>query len=519
MNAIKRKLTALGVVAALTAGGYVGYRTIDNVQFARAQEKVEATREQLSKVEDLATVFRDVGKTLEPSVVSINVTKHVKGMRGIPFDHGMLRRFFPDQDGDGQPDVPEGFGDEGSMEQVGTGSGVIIESADGTGYILTNNHVAGGAETMEITLSDGRKIRNGKLLGADAKTDLAVVKISADHLIAAKWGDSETLQKGDWVLAFGSPFGYVGSMTHGIISAINRTNVGILSPGGYEDFIQVDAPINPGNSGGPLVNIHGEVIGINTAIASRSGGFQGIGFAIPSNLAKFVYGNLKDKGKVTRGWLGIGIRDVSEDPDLAKNAFGYEGSTGVIVEEVRPGTPAVGELKRGDIITKLNGKPIPNTLELRNAIAATAPGTEVTVGVVRDGKNEDVKFKVGEQPEDVLASSRMRGNRGGGDDTVNTEAMSNVGIEVTDLTSDRADKMGLNGVKGALITSVEPRSPAARASIFPGEVITEINKKPVKSAADAKEMLNKANLEKGVTLYLTNKDTSRFAFLRVPKDQ
>src|SRR5688500_11587913 len=195
---------------------------------------------------------------------------------------------FPDRDGDGEPDVPPGLrpprgGDDeedgGLFEQQGTGSGVIIEVDGSKGFIVTNNHVAGGATEMVITLADGREIKNGKLLGADPKTDLALIEIKADRLVPAKWGDSDQLQKGDWIMAFGSPFGYVGSMTHGIVSALNRNNVGILGRQGYENFIQVDAPINPGNSGGPLVNTRGEVVGINTAIASRTGSFAGIGFA------------------------------------------------------------------------------------------------------------------------------------------------------------------------------------------------------------------------------------------------
>ena len=191
-----------------------------------------------------------------------------------------------------------------------------MEVQGGSGFILTNNHVAGGATELTVTLSDGRVIKGNdvKVLGADAKTDLAVVKIKADHLIPAQWGDSDKLERGDWVMAFGSPFGYVGSMTHGIVSALHRQAGILAAQQGYENFIQVDAPINPGNSGGPLINIHGEVVGINTAIASRSGGFQGIGFAIPSNQAKFVYAGLKDHGKITRGWLGVSISDVATRP-------------------------------------------------------------------------------------------------------------------------------------------------------------------------------------------------------------
>src|SRR6185312_14349852 len=243
----------------------------------------------------------------------------------------------PPGNGDGGGDDENSGPGGGSYEQVGTGSGVIMEVNGRTGYILTNNHVAGGATEMSVTLADGRKLDDAKLVGADPKTDLAVVQISAEDLKGAKWGDSSNLQQGDWIMAFGSPFGYVGSMTHGIVSALNRSQVGILGQQGYEDFIQVDAPINPGNSGGPLVNLHGEVVGVNTAIASRSGGFQGIGFAIPSNEAKFVYEALKSHGKVVRGWLGVSIADVARNEKEAQS-FGYKGTAGVLVEQSFPNT-------------------------------------------------------------------------------------------------------------------------------------------------------------------------------------
>src|SRR5580658_2330047 len=282
---------ALLSAAAVTGGFYGGGTLLEKYQFARAESQVDDNRQDLSNAEDLSTVFRHIGKVIGPSVVNIQVRKEIKN----PQDD-TIRKFFHDHG----EELPPGFdgggggegggdGDDGEQQEVGTGSGVIMEASDGYGYILTNNHVAGGADEMDITLPDGREIKNGKLLGADPKSDLAVVRIQADDLIPAKWGNSDDLEKGDWVLAFGSPFGFVGSMTHGIVSALNREDVGII-PQGYENFIQVDAPINPGNSGGPLVNIHGEVVGINTAIASRSGGFQGIGFAIPSNQAKVVFG-------------------------------------------------------------------------------------------------------------------------------------------------------------------------------------------------------------------------------------
>ena len=271
-----------------------------------------------------------------------------------------------------------------------------MEYSDGKGYILTNNHVAGAAEEMIITLADGREIRNAKLLGTDPKTDLAVVEIKADRLSPAKWGNSDDLQKGDWIMAFGSPFGYVGSMTHGIVSALNR-QAGILGAAGYESFIQVDAPINPGNSGGPLVNLHGEVVGINTAIASRTGGFQGIGFAIPSNQAKFVYGSLKDHGKVVRGWLGVAISDVARDPALAKS-FGYTGAHGVLVGQTFAKTPATGKLQPGDIITAIDGKTVDSVQQLRNIVAVTPPNTELNFTVFREGKSKVLSVTIEEQP-------------------------------------------------------------------------------------------------------------------------
>jgi serine protease Do len=532
MKSFKSRLAVVVMTAGSVAGGFLGYRFVQNTEFARAEQRVEATREQLSHVEDLSTVFRDVGKAVEPSVVNIQVTKKVKGAgRSFHFNDDMLRRFFVRQhrnnnndnnDGD-QQDNPEdlmpGPGDDGSFEQVGTGSGVIIEVTDGSGYILTNNHVAGGAEEMRITLSDGREIppSHAHLVGADAKTDLAVVKIDAPRLIAAKWGNSDMLSKGDWILAFGSPFGYVGSMTHGIVSALNR-QTGILNgPFSYEEFIQVDAPINPGNSGGPLVSIHGEVVGINTAIASRTGGFQGIGFAIPSNVAHFVYTNLKEKGKVTRGWLGVKIQDVAQMPPGLANDFGYKGSTGVFVPEVLADTPAYGKLQKGDIITSIDGKPVDTSIQLRNNIAATPPNSEVTLGVFRDGKTQDVRLKLGEQPETLLASEHGGPNQGPNRNG-EPSSLETLGMRLSDLTDARAQQMDLGDTKGALVTSVKPRSPAARAGIVAGDVITQVGRQEITNATTARDVLAKADLNKGVRVYVTNRNGSRFVFLRTSED-
>jgi serine protease Do len=520
MNRLKRA-TSVMVLAAVGATGWMfGNGMVQEARFARAAAEVETSREQLAEAKELSTVFRNVGKAVEPSVVRLDVRKTIKGVhRSLPFDEDMLRRFFPDTDGDGEPDLPEGFGEGGGFDQQGTGSGVIMEVSGSTAFILTNNHVAGGAEEMVITLSDGRQVKNGKVVGTDSKSDLAVVKIEADRLIPAKWGNSDELQKGDWVVAFGSPFGYVGSMTHGIVSALNRqTNQnggsGILGRYGYENFIQVDAPINPGNSGGPLTNVRGEVIGINTAIASRSGGFQGIGFAIPSNQAKFVYGQLKDKGKVTRGWLGVAIASVNE-PRVAKLAesFGYSKSEGVFVQEVMPNTPSFGKLKKGDVVTSMNGQPVRDVQELRNKIAATSPNQEVTLSIFREGKDQELKLKVGEQPED-LAQAGRNGGQGPGEDAEEA-GKGKIGIALTDVNDEVIERFGLDkGVKGAVVREVDPKSPAAREGLRPGDVITEVGKQAVSSAKEARDALAKADLKTGVRLYVASREGSRFVFVQ-----
>ncbi len=518
MKLFKNPIGTTLLAGALVAGGFFGGNyLLESAQFAHAQQQVEATREQLAQIEDLATVFRHVGKTIEPSVVNIVVEKEVPGMRrALPFDEDTLRRFFPDRDGDGEPDLPPGLDPGGeSFRQMGNGSGVIMEVENGAAYILTNNHVAGGAEKMLITLNDGRKIENGEVIGTDPKTDLAVIKISVDNVIAAPWGNSDELQKGDWIMAFGSPFGYVGSMTHGIVSALNRDNVGILGQGGYENFIQVDAPINPGNSGGPLVNIRGQVVGINTAIASRTGGFQGIGFAIPSNQAKMVYTQLRTTGKVTRGWLGVSIRDVSAVPELARS-FGFEDRHGVLVEQTFPDTPAYDTLEPGDIITELNGRKINDMQMLRNAIAATPPGEEVTMKVFRNGETLDIKLKVGEQPEDLTSVAR-RGSRGSSPrSSAQRETAGKLGITLADITPENIQRYSLGAAsEGAVITQVEPRSPAAEQGLRPGDVITRIGNQKITDAATALEALRQADLSKGVRLYVQTRDGARFVFIKI----
>ncbi|HTW95340.1 MAG TPA: trypsin-like peptidase domain-containing protein [Tepidisphaeraceae bacterium] len=492
--------------AAIAGGFYGGSALLEKYQFAQAEAQVESSRADLDNAEDLATIFRQVGKVVGPSVVNIQVSKEVKNDQD-----DMIRKFFQDHG----EDVPPGFGDDdgGSEQEVGTGSGVIMEAENGYGYILTNNHVAGGADEMVITLADGRVIKNGKLLGADPKSDLAVVRIKADDLIPAKWGNSDDMEKGDWVLAFGSPFGFIGSMTHGIVSALNRDDVGII-PQGYENFIQVDAPINPGNSGGPLVNLHGEVIGINTAIASRSGGFQGIGFAIPSNQAHAVYTALKEHGAVVRGYLGVAIADVSVDRGVARS-FGYEKPTGVIVEDTAPDSPAAGILKQKDIIESYEGHEMDSTQQLRYEVANTPPGTEAPLTVFRHGKDVNVTVKIGEQPADLVTAMERRGSENQGGQEENSISGPVLGMTLETLTDDLGQKLSLpSGSTGAVVKDVKPDSVAAQMGIEPGVVITAVGDTPVSTADDAYKALKQVDPAKGVTLSLLTPEGNTFLFLQ-----
>jgi serine protease Do len=542
-----RRVLAGAVICGALVVGITGLGLLRVGSPARAQEQRQETRtdmqqtgrtpkpaaspSQIASVEDLATVFRDVGQTVGPSVVQVETRRTMRGGRGqwrgqVPPE--LFRRFFPDMPE--MPEMPPGLDEEPDGSDnlpfvVGSGSGVVMEVDGSTAYIVTNNHVAGDAEELAITLADGRRIENATLVGSDAKTDVALIKVQADDLKPLKWGDSDELSRGDWVLAFGSPFGYVGSMTHGIISALKRSNVGILGAGGYEDFIQVDAPINPGNSGGPLVNIRGEVIGISTAIATRTGGFQGIGFAIPSNQARFVFQQLKEHGKVTRGWLGISIADLKSSPQMREvfQSFGYQGDQGVLVFQTYPGTPAHDKLQYGDIIVSVNGQKVAGTTELRNAVAAMAPGARATFGIYRDGATQEVTINVAQQPDDIDAALSGRGEpdgrRGGanGEGGVAPDAEALAGMQLDTLTPDLARRLNLRNApeSGAVVSRVNPRSAAARSGIRTGDVITEVGDTKVASAQEATAALSKADLTSGVRLYVTARDgTARFVFLR-----
>jgi serine protease Do len=339
--------------------------------------------------------FVEVTKATKPAVVNISTTKVIR-FREAPlnpfFNDPFFRRFFG-------PDFFREFGGPRERREQSLGSGVIVSH---DGYIVTNNHVVEGASEIKVLVGDNREF-TGKVVATDPRTDVAVVKISGRDLPLVPWGDSDRLQVGEWVLAIGNPFGLNQTVTAGIISATGRANVGIAD---YEDFIQTDAAINPGNSGGALVNVRGELIGINTAIFSRSGGYMGIGFAIPSNMARQVMEALVKQGKVTRGWLGVHMQPLT--PELAKK-FGLKEPQGLLVGDVSEGSPAAAAgIKRGDVILEFAGKKVEDPVHLRNEVAATEPGKRVPVKIWRNNKELILQVEIGELPKEVAMRSAPR---------------------------------------------------------------------------------------------------------------
>jgi len=389
------------------------------------------------------------------------------------------------------------FGDEFShrfqipreRRENSLGSGVIV---DASGYIVTNNHVIAKADEIKVLLNDKREF-TGKVVGTDPKSDIAVIKINAKDLPTVPWGDSDKLEVGEYVLAIGNPFGLNQTVTQGIVSAVGRANVGIAD---YEDFIQTDAAINPGNSGGALINVRGQLVGINTAIFSRSGGYMGIGFAVPSNMTHTVMDSLVSGGKVVRGWLGVSIQDVT--PDLAKQ-FGLKDSRGALVSEVIPDSPAASAgIQGGDVITDFNGKSVDNTSILRNIVAQTPVGKSVKVKLLRDKKSLSLDVKITEQPKEIAQSDGESSHDG----DKNTAF---AGIEVRNLTPQIAQQLNLpSGTTGVVIAGVQPGSAAEESGLQEGDVIMEINRQSVRNTGDFKRLTAK-KAKKGSTLVLINR--------------
>jgi len=419
--------------------------------------------------------FAPVVKKVAPGVVKVFTTTklHNTAFNGAPDGmDDLMRRFF------GEQSPGRGSRREfGMPRQQGIGSGVI---ATKDGYILTNNHVVDGADEVKVALQDGREF-TAKVIGRDPKTDIAVIKIDGKDLPAVPMANSDKVEVGDVVLAVGNPFGIGQTVTTGIVSATGRGGAVGLD---YEDFIQTDAAINPGNSGGALVDAEGRLVGINTAILSRSGGNQGIGFAIPVNLARDVMGSLVKDGHVTRGYLGVIIQDMT--PALAKE-FKLKDTYGALVGDVTPKSPAEkAGLKSGDLILEFNGKKVSDSRHLKLEVARVQPGESVPVKILRDGESKTLDVTVKELP----GTEHLAKNDKGHDEDNGTLN----GVAVGDLDSNVRQQFELpNTVKGAVVTEVDPNSAAAEAGLKPGDVIQEINRKPVKTAQEAVQMTEKAS--------------------------
>jgi serine protease Do len=440
--------------------------------------------------------FVAVVKAVMPAVVNISTTRVIKqdseSMQSPFPDDPFFRQFFGD-------DFFRHFRIPRERRENSLGSGVIV-SPDG--YIVTNNHVIAKADEIKVLLNDKREF-TGKVIGTDPKTDIAVVKINARNLPTIPWGDSDKLEVGEYALAIGNPFGLNQTVTMGIVSAVGRANVGIAD---YEDFIQTDAAINPGNSGGALVNARGQLIGINTAIFSRSGGYMGIGFAVPSNMARSVMDSLIKTGKVVRGYLGVSIQEVT--PDLAKH-FGMKEAKGALVSEVLPDSPAAAAgIKSGDVITTYNGHEVESPSLLRNAVAQTPVGATVKIGLLRDKKAMTVEVKIVEQPKD-LRQPQPESTEGGGADT----ALS--GVEVRSLTPEIARQLGLpSGTTGVVISSVESGSAAEAAGLQEGDVIQEINRHAVRNLAEFKRLAARLSKKDNVLLLINRNGQKLFVAIQ-----
>lgn len=409
---------------------------------------VDAGIEQLAKT---GKAFSAVARSAVPSVVFIRVEQIVEtGRQGDVFNDpfgffgdDLMRRFF------GTPrQAPQR-----RFRREGAGSGFIVSE---DGYILTNSHVVGDANRIVVRLHDGREF-DAEKIGTDEKSEVAIIKIEADNLPAIKLGDSSDLEVGEWVIAVGNPFGLNETVTAGIVSALGRSNIGITD---YENFIQTDAAINPGNSGGPLLNIKGEVVGINTAIYTRSGGYMGVGFAIPINMAASIKQQLIDYGKVTRGYLGIYLQELTQP--LA-DAMGLENTRGILIADVMKDSAAEeAGLEQGDIILQLDGNVVRNTGVFRNEISSRPPGTQITLRILRDGKELEIRATTRTLEDEVAA---------GGDDL--TREL--LGATVSEITPELAERFGYSLNEGVVLMDVEPNGRAARAGLRPGTLVTGVN--------------------------------------------
>ncbi len=485
-------ILALGVFVGLVLSSHLGI-----------VNQLPAKNEISSKSVDILTQLSDaqseVAAMATPSVVNISTTRVIKSREETPFDlfdDPFFRRFFGDQFQ--HPPVPK------EHKEQSLGSGVIVSD---DGYIVTNNHVIEKAQEIKVLLSN-KKDYKAKLIGADPKTDIAVVKIEVKGLAPLSWGDSNKLKVGEIVFAIGNPFGLNQTVTMGMISAVGRANVGIAD---YEDFIQTDAAINPGNSGGALINARGELIGINTAILSRTGGYQGIGFAVPSSMAKQVMDSLLKYKKVVRGWLGVSIQEVTSD--LAEE-FGVKDLKGALVSGVMKGSPAdKAGIKQGDVILQYNGKVVEDTGHLRNMVSQTPINTTVKVKLYRDKNEVTVDVVIAELPKKLAEMSSREEEPEENDNQEESGALA--GLVVRELTGELARRFGLDeSEKGVVVLKVETGSRVFEAGIRPGDVILQINQKNISSLEEYKKTASKIKAKERILLLVRRKGQDLFVTIR-----
>jgi serine protease Do len=455
-----------------------------------------ATAPQLPMAGGSGKNFVEIAKSVKPGVVNIAATRSGKSGEGSPsspLDDPFFRKFFGDEFF--KRDAPQR-----EPKERGQGSGVIVEA---NGLIITNNHVVNKADEIRVFLSDKREFK-GKLIGTDTKTDIAVVKIEATGLPTIPWADSDQLEVGEFVLAVGSPFGLTQTVTMGIVSAVGRASMGIAE---YEDFIQTDAAINPGNSGGALVNVRGELVGINTAIFSQSGGNMGIGFAVPSNLSRAIMDQLVRTGKVVRGWLGVAIQDLT--PELATQ-FGIADTKGVLVSDVMDESPAKkAGFERADVIIEYDGKPMDSPTHLRNAVAQTPIGKKVSVKLIRDKKPKTLEVAIAEQPKSLGQPSAEESR----ESAVPNGVLSD--LDVRELNEELTARYGLKATeRGVVVVRVKPGSTAEEMGVREGDIILEVNRKAVSSLKSYERAASGLAKDQAVLLLIKRKGQAIYLTLR-----